>query len=279
MFAATAMRGSKLFAVSRGVVQRSNTPRYFSKKPTPADGPQSSSSSSSSTLWQVATLGVVGLTFYAGSSYLSGDSWRYADDDFGKDKNGLVAPQAEITSRVYFDVSINDKPAGRIVMGMHGNVVPKTVKNFETLCEGQESMGNLKLAFEGSSFHRIIPSFMIQGGDFTRHDGTGGRSIYGTKSNGKFPDENFQLKHTGPGILSMANAGKNTNGSQFFICTGRTPHLDGLHVVFGVVEQGWDVVKKIEECGSNSGKPSKKVSISKAGILDENEALVENEAS
>jgi hypothetical protein len=160
----TAMRGSKLFAASRGVVQRLNTPRSFSKKPSPADGgPRSSSSPSSSTLWQVATLAVVGGTFYAGSSYLSGDSWRYADED-GKEKgNGPVSAQAEITSRVYFDVSINDQPAGRIVMGMHGNVVPKTVKNFETLCQGTESMGNLRLAFEGSSFHRIIPGFMIQG--------------------------------------------------------------------------------------------------------------------
>jgi cyclophilin family peptidyl-prolyl cis-trans isomerase len=108
------------------------------------------------------------------------------------------------------------------------------------------------------------------GGDFTRHDGTGGRSIYGTVNDSRFPDENFQLKHTGPGILSMANAGRNTNGSQFFICTARTPHLDGKHVVFGVVEEGWDVVRKIEECGSNNGKPSKKVTISKAGILEEN---------
>jgi peptidyl-prolyl isomerase F (cyclophilin D) len=110
------------------------------------------------------------------------------------------------------------------------------------------------------------------GGDFTRHDGTGGRSIYGTQYDSRFPDENFQLKHKGPGILSMANAGKNTNGSQFFICTSRTPHLDGKHVVFGVVEEGWDVVRKIEECGGNSGKPSKKVTISKAGILEQNEA-------
>jgi cyclophilin family peptidyl-prolyl cis-trans isomerase len=113
----------------------------------------------------------------------------------------------------------------------------------------------------------ISLSFIHTGGDYTRFDGTGGKSIYG----GKFPDENFQLKHTGPGILSMANAGRNTNGSQFFICTSRTPHLDGKHVVFGVVEQGWDVVMKIEECGSNSGKPSKKVTIAKAGILEEND--------
>jgi cyclophilin family peptidyl-prolyl cis-trans isomerase len=110
----------------------------------------------------------------------------------------------------------------------------------------------------------------VVGGDFTRHDGTGGRSIYGSVHDGRFADENFQLKHTGPGILSMANAGKNTNGSQFFITTKRTPHLDGLHVVFGVVEQGWDLVREIEACGSFSGKPSKNVKISKAGILEEN---------
>lgn len=116
---------------------------------------------------------------------------------------------------------------------------------------------------------------MIQGGDFTRHNGTGGRSVYGS---GKFNDENFQLNHVGPGVLSMANSGKNTNGSQFFITTARTPHLNGRHVVFGVVEEGWDVVQRIEACGSNSGRPSKKVMITKAGVLDDKEKELASKA-
>lgn len=176
-----------------------------------------------------------------------------------------VKPQAEITHRVYFDVDINSRPAGRIVMGLYGNVVPKTVKNFATLCQGDttDPRSGIRLAYEGSSFHRIIPKFMIQGGDFTRHNGTGGVSIYGDK----FADENFELRHVGPGILSMANAGRNTNGSQFFICTQKTSWLDGKHVVFGVVEDGFDVVKRIESFGSSSGRPGAKVTIRKAGVL------------
>jgi len=177
-----------------------------------------------------------------------------------------VPPSAEITSRAYFDVTINGKDAGRIVLGLHGNVVPKTVQNFEKLCQGTSvsPMTGERLAYQGSTFHRIIPNFMIQGGDFTHHNGTGGTSIYGPK----FSDENFTLKHTGPGILSMANAGPNTNGSQFFICTAKTPHLDGRHVVFGVVEDGWEVVKKIESFGSRSGSPAARITIQRCGILD-----------
>ncbi len=184
---------------------------------------------------------------------------------------GPVPPQAKITQRVFFDIEVDRHAAGRIVIGLYGTVVPNTVQNFAALCRGDQSHPRgAKLAYEGSTFHRIIPGFMIQGGDFTNHNGTGGLSIYGAK----FADENFQLKHTGPGVLSMANAGRNTNGSQFFITTVKTPHLDGRHVVFGVVEEGWDVVQLMEKFGSSSGRPSRLITIAKCGVLeDENKTM------
>merc|ERR1712136_497617 len=167
--------------------------------------------------------------------------------------------------RVFFDINLGTSPAGRIVMELRKDVTPKTAENFRALCTGEKGVGKSgkPLHFKGSSFHRVIPGFMCQGGDFTRGTGTGGESIYGVK----FEDENFKLRHDGPGVLSMANAGPGTNGSQFFLCTVPTGWLDGKHVVFGKVVEGMNVVKKIEAVGSQSGRTSKTVVIADCGEL------------
>ncbi|KIS68144.1 putative CPR1 - cyclophilin (peptidylprolyl isomerase) (isoform B) [Mycosarcoma maydis] len=165
---------------------------------------------------------------------------------------------ARIMSNVFFDITKNGSPLGRITFKLYDDVVPKTAKNFRELCTGAHGFG-----YEGSSFHRVIPDFMLQGGDFTAGNGTGGKSIYGAK----FEDENFKLSHTKPGLLSMANAGPNTNGSQFFITTVVTSWLDGKHVVFGEVVEGLDIVKAIENEGTKSGKTKSKITIAKSGVL------------
>ncbi|ACA99616.1 peptidylprolyl isomerase [Picosynechococcus sp. PCC 7003] len=167
--------------------------------------------------------------------------------------------------KVFFDITIGGESAGRIVFELRADVAPKTAENFRALCTGEKGIGKRgkPLHFKGSKFHRVIPEFMCQGGDFTNGNGTGGESIYGDT----FEDESFELRHNVPGLLSMANRGPNTNGSQFFITTTLTPWLNGKHVVFGKVIEGMDVVKAMEAQGSGSGAPKQEIAIADCGEL------------
>ncbi|KAI8903814.1 peptidyl-prolyl cis-trans isomerase E [Gorgonomyces haynaldii] len=167
-------------------------------------------------------------------------------------------PKISVNPRVFFEISLNGNPIGKITFILRADICPKTAENFRALATGERGIG-----YKGTKFHRIIPNFMAQGGDFERGDGTGGKSIWGNK----FADENFILKHTKPGMLSMANAGPNTNGSQFFITTQATPWLDGKHVVFGEVTSGMDVLRKLDQIGTSAGTPLKKAVIQNCGQL------------
>ena len=176
-------------------------------------------------------------------------------------------PQADVTERVFMDVAVGDAPPRRVVFGLYGSVAPRTAENFAELC----GSSNAVLGYRNSKFHRVIPRFMIQGGDFTRGDGTGGTSIYG----GTFPDENFDLRHAGAGALSMANRGPDTNSSQFFVTLRATPHLDGKHVVFGCVVDGFDAVRAVEAAGSRSGRTAAPVRVLDCGRLPRTRAEAE----
>ena len=174
------------------------------------------------------------------------------------EENEEPAAKRRANPKVFLKIRIGSEDAGRMVIELFSDVVPRTAENFRCLCTGEKGFG-----YKGSPFHRIIPQFMCQGGDFTQQNGTGGKSIYGSR----FEDENFKLKHTGPGVVSMANSGPNTNGSQFFLCTAKTEWLDNKHVVFGHVIDGLDVMRKMEKVGTQSGKTSRPVVIADCGEL------------
>lgn len=181
--------------------------------------------------------------------------------------SAVIAAEPPITHKVYFDIKQGDEELGRVIFGLYGSAVPKTVENFRKLTISNDP----EFGYINSIFHRVIPDFMIQGGDFTDRNGRGGKSIYGAR----FKDENFFVKHDKKGRLSMANAGKDTNGSQFFITTVLTPWLDGKHVVFGEVLEGFDIIEKIEKTKTNwSNKPDTDIVISGTGELSEDGEVI-----
>jgi len=226
-------------------------------------------------IWEIEADNKLGRCVTVHLKKAKGQKWDYLL------KSEDVPPDLTVTEKCYMDIKIGSEDAGRVVFGLYGNVCPKTCFNFRALCTGETkaeegvhkrtiAAGQSTLTYKGSTFHRIIPNFMIQGGDFTKMDGTGGESVYG----GKFEDESFRIKHTREGLVSMANAGADCNGAQFFITTASAGHLDGKHVIFASVIEGYDVIKKIEDHGTNSGKPKDgvKVEIADCGVLPAEES-------
>jgi peptidylprolyl isomerase len=212
----------------------------------------------------IAGLAVAGTLLYVG--------WQALGPAGGGAARGPTLSPADAARaddpRVFLDVEIGGARAGRVELQLFASVCPRTVENFRALCTGERgasAVSGKALTFEGSTFHRVIPGFMCQGGDFTRGDGTGGESIYGARFDDEW--EGGVVRHSEPLLLSMANAGRNTNGSQFFLTVAPTPHLDGRHVVFGRVVGGERVVRAIEAVGTGSGKTSKSVRIAKSGQL------------
>ena len=289
------IKSSRLCKISSLTFQR----RLLCSKSPPPPPETSSSNESANTgafnvIFGLMSAGILGFgTGFVLDKLLNSTDQKIAPSSMeGKDEH---EPQGFVTAKAYFDVSINKSPSTkRIIIGLYGNDCPKTVANFSSLCSGSKGISAVSsklLTYKNSSFHRIIPGFMIQGdcdvcltlnvrnlyniqylgGDFTRGDGTGGESIYGKK----FPDENFRFKHVGFGVLSMANSGPNSNGSQFFICTDKTPWLDGRHVVFGHVVWGSQVIREIEGYGSRSGKPSADITIVDCGLLPDSPLAME----
>ena len=193
-----------------------------------------------------------------GVSTATGDGPTGDKEAVTTEETGEPEAKRRAKPRCFLDIKIGSEKAGRIVVELESDIVPRTAENFRALCTGEKGMG-----YKGCPFHRIVPQFMCQGGDFTNRNGTGGRSIYGNK----FDDENFDLKHRGSGVLSMANSGPNTNGSQFFICLDKTEWLNNKHVVFGRVVNGMDIVQKMEKSGTQSGKTSREVVIHDCGEL------------
>lgn len=196
--------------------------------------------------------------------------WNIGNKDIGisakhRGRRDVVPEFAPGRPRVFLDIAIAGAPAGRIICELYSDAVPRTAENFRCLCAGSRGQGRRgkPLHYRGCAFHRIVPNFVIQGGDITHEDGTGGESIFGQT----FADESLALQHTVPGILSMANSGKDTNNSQFFICAKACPQLDGKHVVFGRVLDGMDVVYRMEACGQESGVPTAAVIVDDCGEL------------